>query len=163
MKRLLLPLLAALALPTAFEANAEEIICKNTNNLTLATLVGRKAFFGWFNDNYSESIRAYDEYIKCFAKTNDDKAFALTIRGLAKESKGDIKGACNDWQKVIYLEDETGKRYNPFPYYWSVFKDKYKKERKSKDHTNAFQTVEKEMESYDYEARNDFKYYFTKC
>ena len=162
-KRLLLPLLAALALPTAIEANAEEIICKNTNNLTLATLVGRKAFFGWFNDNYSESIRAYDEYIKCFAKTNDDKAFALTIRGLAKESKGDIKGACNDWKKVIYLEDEAGKRYNPFPYYWSVFKDKYKKERKSKDHTNAFQTVEKEMESYDYEARNDFKYYFTKC
>ncbi len=163
MRKLLIPLLVALALPTAIEANAEEIICKNTNNLSLATLVGRKAFFGWFNDNYSESIRAYDEYIKCFAKTNDDKEFALTIRGLAKESKGDIKGACNDWQKVIYLEDETGKRYNPFPYYWSVFKDKYKKERKSKDHTNAFQTVEKEMESYDYEARNDFKYYFTKC
>ena len=82
---------------------------------------------------------------------------------LDKESKGGIKGACNDWQKVIYLEDESGKRYNPFPYYWSLFKDKYKKERKSKDHTNAFQTVEKEMESYDYEARNDFKYYFTKC
>ena len=45
----------------------------------------------------------------------------------------------------------------------SRLQDKYKKERKSKDHTNAFQTVEKEMESYDYEARNDFKYYFTKC
>ena len=88
---------------------------------------------------------------------------SYTNRGMAKDNLGDIKGACNDWKKVIYLEDEAGKRYNPFPYYWSVFKDKYKKERKSKDHTNAFQTVEKEMESYDYEARNDFKYYFTKC
>ena len=146
----------------------EKIICRNTNNLTLATLVGRKAFFGWFNDNYSESIRAYDEYIKCFAKTNDDKAFALTIRGLAKESKGDIEGACTDWNKVPYLKideqiDYPGNYHKPYPDYWSVFKNEYKKERKSKDHTNAFQSVEKRMKNYDFEQGLDHKYIMMAC
>ena len=141
----------------------EKIICRATNNLTLATLMGRQGFFGWFNDNYSDSIRAYDEYIKCFAKTNSNRAFALTIRGLAKESIGDIQGACDDWNEVNYLEDEKGNFYDPYPHYWAVFKKEYKKERKSKDHTNAFQSVEKKMKNYDYEAGLNIKYQAMAC
>ena len=141
----------------------EKIICRATNNLTLATLMGRQGFFGWFNDNYSDSIRAYDEYIKCFAKTNSNRAFALTIRGLAKESIGDIKGACNDWNEVNYLEDETGNFYEPYPHYWAVFKKEYKKERNSKDHTNAFQSVEQKMKNYDYGEGLNNKYQAMVC
>ena len=148
----------------------EKIVCRATNNLTLATLMGRQGFFGWFNDNYSDSIRAYDEYIKCFAKTNSNRAFALTIRGLAKESIGDIKGACNDWNEVNYLKiDEQipeyypGNYYDPYPHYWALFKKEYKKERNSKDHTNAFQSVEQKMENYDYGAGLNIKYFAYRC
>ena len=74
-----------------------DLTCRNSHLLLLNTMLGRKGFFGWLNDDFSESITAYDEFIKCFAKTKEEKTFALTLRGLSKQSIGDIKGACSDW------------------------------------------------------------------
>ena len=142
-----------------------QIICRNTNNLTLATLLGRRGFFSWLNDDFAESINAYDEYIKCFAKTKEEKTFALTLRGLSKQSMGNIEGACTDW----VLASETGDwekgeiSPDPDPYYWSIFKKEYKNERKLKDHKDAFETVEKKLRFYDRESGEDLGYMLTTC
>ena len=63
---------------------APDLNCRNSHLLVLKTMLGRKGFFGWLNDDFAESINAYDEYIKCFAKTKEEKTFALTLRGLSK-------------------------------------------------------------------------------
>ena len=121
-----------------------EITCRNSNLLVLNTMLGRKGFFGWLNDNFFESINAYDEYIKCFAKTKEEKTFALTLRGLSKQSIGDIEGACTDWviasQTGDWRKGESSP--NPYPYYWSIFKKEYKSERKLKEHKDAFKTTQ---------------------
>ena len=142
-----------------------EITCRNSHLLVLSTMLGRKGFFGWLNDDFTESINAYDEYVKCFAKTKEEKTFALTLRGLSKQSMGNIEGACTDW----VLASETGDwekgeiSPDPDPYYWSIFKKEYKKERKLKDHKDAFETVEKKLRFYDRESGEDLGYMLTTC
>ena len=49
-----------------------KIVCRNTSNLSYKTYLGRRGFLGWLNDDFSDSIRAYDEYLKCFAKTKEE-------------------------------------------------------------------------------------------
>ncbi len=142
-----------------------QVKCKNSHLLVMNTMLGRKGFFGWLNDDFSESINAYDEYIKCFAKTNEEKTFALTLRGLSKQSMGNVRGACYDWNLVSELGDwEKGEiSPDPYPYYWSIFKKEYKKERKLKEHKDAFETVEKKLRLYDRESGKDLGYMLKTC
>ena len=148
MKRLLLPLLAVFVLPTVANTatvyrqsfpsktlTAEshllsQISCKNTNVLTYKTSLGRRGFFSWLNDDFSESIDAYSEYLVCFKTTKGEAQMAATIRGLAKEAMGNTKSACWDWAKG---------RGNP--YYWSSFKKQYKKLIRRENHEDAFNKV----------------------
>ncbi len=144
---------------------APDLTCRNSHLLVLKTMLGRKGFFGWLNDDFSESITAYDEYIKCFAKTKEEKTFALTLRGLSKQSIGDIKGACSDWVLASETGDwEKGETSpDPYPYYWSFFKKEYKNEIKLKEHKDAFESVSEKLRFYDRESGDDLGYMLTTC
>ena len=142
---MLLPLLAALAIPIVVKAETPhrqlflnklftaeskliaQVDCKNTNVLAYKTSLGRRGFFSWLNDDFLESIDAYSEYLVCFKTTEGEAQMASTIRGLAKEAIGNTKSACWDWAKG---------RGNP--YYWSSFKKQYKKLRRRENHEDAF-------------------------
>ena len=132
MKRLLLPLLAALALPTAVNAKIVnyKAECNNPSNLALKTLYGRRGFFSWLTEeDYPESIKSYTEHLVCYKNSEDDIAFMLSIRGLAFAAIGQERAACIDWVK--------GK--NTTPLYWSTFKKKYKVLiKRGYDHESAF-------------------------
>ena len=132
MKHLLLPLLAALALPTAVNADIVnyKAKCNSPNIIALKTLLGRKGFFAWLTEeDYRESIKSYTEYLVCYKNSEDDIAFMLSIRGLAFAAIGQDRAACVDWVK--------GK--NTTPLYWSTFKKKYKVLiKRGYDHESAF-------------------------
>ncbi|MBO8205150.1 hypothetical protein [Prochlorococcus marinus] len=84
MKRLLLPLLAALALPTAVNANIVnyKAECNNPSNLVLKTAFARSGFFSWLTEeDYRESIKSYTEYLVCYKNDETAIQMAATIRG----------------------------------------------------------------------------------
>ena len=141
-KFLPLLLVTGFFIPAEFNSSSQKSYadtnCKNPRNLAYQTSLGRKGFFSWLNDDFSESVSAYDDYINC-VRDNGEKAFALTLRGLAKRSTGNEKGACWDWVKARQLG------YNPEPYYWDSFKKEYKKERKNNDHKISYEKVEKRL------------------
>ena len=132
MRRFLLPLLAALALPTAVNANIVnyKAECNNPSSLALKTLYGRRGFFSWLTEeDYPESIKSYTEHLVCYKNSEDEIAFMLSIRGLAFAAIGQDRAACIDWVK--------GK--NTTPLYWSTFKKKYKVLiKRGYDHESAF-------------------------
>ena len=118
MKRFLLPLLAALALPTAVNANIVnyKAECNNPSNLVLKTAFARSGFFSWLTEeDYRESIKSYTEYLVCYKNDETAIQMAATIRGLAFVEIGKDRAACVDWAK--------GKGT---PLWWSTFKKKYK-------------------------------------
>tara|TARA_E500000331_G_C17228602_1_gene701555 strand:+ start:1054 stop:1578 length:525 start_codon:yes stop_codon:yes gene_type:complete len=118
MKRFLLPLLAALALPTAVNANIVnyKAECNNPSNLVLKTAFARSGFFSWLTEeDYRESIKSYTEYLVCYKNDETAIQMAATIRGLAFVEIGRDRAACVDWAK--------GKGT---PLWWSTFKKKYK-------------------------------------
>ena len=141
------------------------VICKNTYNLSYKTYLGRRGFFGWLNGDFTDSISAYDEYIKCFAKTKEEKTFSLTLRGLSKQSISNIDGACDDWVLASQTGDFDKGEVSPDPYpgYWSTFKKEYKKEIKLKDHKNAFESVSKKLRNYKRDSGYDIEYLFKTC
>ena len=52
--------------------------------------------------NYLKAVNAYSQSIKIDPK----QPFPYLLRGHAKKDLGDIKGACEDWNKVLNLKDD---------------------------------------------------------
>jgi len=114
MKRLLLPLLAALSLPTAVNAEGTEnpyekgslmfYITRSYNRLNAGNFSGALA-------DYDIVIENKDIYKKAFGGLEEFDKFYMQ-RGNAKSNLGDHSGALSDFNKALSLNSS-----NPLIYY----------------------------------------------
>ena len=111
MRKLLIPLLAAIALPTA--AIEQPLLFERKSNTATEILANTeiaqvKSAVFYYNRGIDKSdvgdyYGAISDYSKAI-EINPSYAKAYANRGIAKELIGDRKGACSDWRKVRSLE-----------------------------------------------------------
>ena len=115
MKRLLLPLLAAIALPTAVNANwfSGDIVVKNylgekTIVKKKTVSIGDKYDMGWIKNilkNSSDNYRRRSkDYLKKYEETNVE-----TFLEWSNDNKSKIKEADENWEKVKYIFERVDK------------------------------------------------------
>ena len=99
MKRLLLPLLAALALPTA-------AVILTAPQKGQARESWRDSWFhferAWDKREFGDLSGAIADYDKAI-EINPRWIMAYNLRGRAKSMLGDMSGACADWEKSVSL------------------------------------------------------------
>ena len=150
MKRFLLPLLAALALPTAVNAEVHNknltseskliarVSCENIDVSVAAYKrhLMRLGFSSWLEGKNSKAINTFTKVLVCWesVNTNLETSEIATWRGVAKQEQGKTNSACSDWVKALSLKGAK----SVAPYYWISFKKEYKKLIRNQNHEDAY-------------------------
>ena len=150
MKRLILPLLAAFALPTAVNAEVHNknltseskliarVSCENIDVSVAAYKrhLARLGFSSWLEGKNSKAINTFTTVLVCWESVNTNKyaSYIATLRGVAKQEKGKTNSACSDWVKALSLKGAK----SVAPYYWISFKKEYKKLIRNQNHEDAY-------------------------
>ena len=155
MKRFLLPLIAALALPVAVSAESITGNLENkdsTFDWKVLLYHERGCFLQWLDGDYSKSISSCNKAIN-YVSPAEKKRVVLSYEGraMSRQSLGDIKGACDDWGMAIKLG------HIPMPTYWSTFAKAFRKKKPMLGHSKAYEEVTNQYPFHTFDQEEELK------